>query len=328
MISLQDVLEARERIAPFVRVTPLEQSQSLEVPSPASLHLKFESLQWTGSFKPRGAFNQMLMLDAEARKRGIVAVSGGNFAKAVAYAGNRLDIPTVVCMPEYTPSHYVQATETYGALVELCPDFPSTFKRAEALQRDGLSFLHAWDNPNQMAGNGTIGLEILDQLPDVTDIFISIGGGGLLAGITIAVKSLRPDVHIWGVETAGSETMGAALQAGKVVQIIPKSMAKTLGAPYVAADALTIAQQQLEGYLVVTDEDAIRAQRTLLEREKLLTELAASCTLSAFQQARHRLGSKDKAVLLLCGGNETLSNIKEYARTFPDTTVEATTDAA
>jgi threonine dehydratase len=314
MITLDDVQSAARRISPFIIETPLERSQTLSNLLGTNVYLKMEIFQKTGSFKPRGAFNQILQLDGKAKDKGVVAVSGGNFAQGVAYAARRLGINAIICMPEYTPVNYVDATKSYGAKVELAPDFPSTFTKAESYQADGYAFLHAWDHANQMAGNGTIGLEILNRLPIVSDIVISIGGGGLFAGITVAVKALKPDVRIWGVETEGAQTMGKALEAGEVVQITPNSLAKTLSAPYVAEDALRIAQQYLQQYIVVSDQDAIESQRFLLERTKVLTELAASCTLSAAKKIRQHFHKDDHVVLLLCGGNESLANMFAYSK--------------
>lgn len=312
MIALEDIQSASERISPYIHDTPLVRSQTLSEMLGTNAFLKLELFQKTGSFKPRGAFNQILKLDDNTRKKGVVAISGGNFAQGVAYSARQLGVQAVICMPEYTPSNYVEGTKSYGARVELSPDFQSTFIKAETFKADGLSFLHAWDNPDQMAGNGTIGLEILESLPNVSDIIISIGGGGLIAGITVAVKSLRPDVRIWGVETEGAQTMGKALEAGRVVQITPNSLAKTLSAPYIAEDALRIAQRHLAGYVVVSDQEAVEAQQFLLERAKVLTELAASCTLSAARKIRQHFRKDDNVVLLLCGGNESLSNMIGY----------------
>jgi threonine dehydratase len=314
MIGLEDIQAASRRISPFIIQTPLQRSQTLSDILGANTYLKMELFQKTGSFKPRGAFNQILQLDGKARDKGVVAVSGGNFAQGVAYAASQLGIQAIICMPEYTPSNYIEATKSYGARVELLPDFPSTFAQAETFKADGYAFLHAWDNPNQMAGNGTLGLEILESLPGVTDILISIGGGCLIAGIMIAVKSLKPEVRIWGVETEGAETMGKALAAGQVVQITPNSLAKTLSASYVAEDALRVAQQHLAGYIVVSDQEAVEAQQFLLERAKVLTELAASCTLPAARNIRQRFQKDDQVVLLLCGGNESLGNMIGYTR--------------
>jgi len=317
MITLEDIRSAAARISPYVIETPMARSQTLSRLLGTNVYLKMELFQKTGSFKPRGAFNQILQLDESAKAIGVVAVSGGNFAQGVAFAAQQLGIKAIVCMPEYTPSNYIEATRSYGAAVELAPDFPSTFTRAQTFQADGYTFLHAWDHPNQMAGNGTIGLEILESLPQVTDIVVSIGGGSLIAGITMAVKALKPTVRIWGVETEGAQTMGKALEAGGVVQITPTSLAKTLGAPYVAEDAFRIAQQHLEQVVVVSDQEAIESQRFLLERAKVLTELAASCTLSAAGMIRGRFQQQGHAVLLLCGGNESLSNMLAYTKHFP-----------
>lgn len=200
-------------------------------------------------------------------------------------------------MPQYTPANYIEATQGYGAEVELLPDMPACIARVKVLQAEGRTALHARDNPHQMAGNGVV----------------SIGGGGLLAGLIVAIKVRASEVRIWGVETEGAQTMGAALRAGQVVQITPQSLAKTLAAPYVAADALTLAQQHLQEHVAVTDQEAIADQRFLLERCKLLTELAAACTLSAARRLSGRFAADAKLVLLLCGGNESLANMMAYA---------------
>ncbi len=317
MIGLEDIQFTANRISPFIIKTPMVRSQTLSNILGTNTFLKMELFQKTGSFKPRGAFNQILQLGDKARDKGVVAISGGNFAQGVAYAASQLGIEAIICMPEYTPSNYIEATKAYGARVVLAPDFPSTFENADTFRADGYAFLHAWDNPYQMAGNGTIGLEILDSLPEVTDIVISIGGGALIAGIMIAIKALKPDVRLWGVETEGAQTMGKALKAGKVVNITPDSLAKTLSAPYVAEDALRIAQQHLEAYVVVSDQEAIEAQQFLLERAKVLTELAASCTLAAARKIHQHFQKNDNLVLLLCGGNESLANMIAYTRLRP-----------
>lgn len=312
MFTLKEIQESVTRVSPYITRTPLVKSHILSDRLQANIYLKMELLQVTGSFKPRGAFNQMLLLSERAKNAGVVAVSGGNFAQAVAYAGSRLGVDTIICMPEYTPENYIIATRSYGARVEFAKDFQSTIAKSKEFVQQGYTLLHAWDNTHQMCGNGTLGLEILKDLPEITDIFISIGGGGLIAGIIVAIKSLNPAVRIWGVETAGSETMGAALEAGKVVQITPKSLAKTLGAHYIAQEALNLAQQHLEELVIVTDEEAVADQIYMLEKAKVLTELAASCTLSAANRLKGRFGKDQHVVLLLCGGNETLKNMNSY----------------
>ncbi len=316
MIELGDIQEARQRIAPYVRRTPLERNTTLSQRLGTNVYLKMELFQKTGSFKPRGAFNQMLQLNPEQRRKGVVAVSGGNFAQGVAYAGKVLGIQTLICMPEYTPQNYLDATRSYGAEIELAPTITETFERAKAHQQQGRCFLHPYDDPHMMAGNGTIGLELLEDLPEMTDVFISVGGGGLIAGNIVAIKALKPEARIWAVETEGADTLGQALQAGKVVRIQPTSLAKTLGGPYVAEDTLTLAQKHLEQYILVSDREAYQAQVTLLERAKLVTELAASCTLAAAARVKDIFEKTDQVVLLLCGGNTSLDNLVEYHQQF------------
>lgn len=312
MISLADVQRARLDIAPYVKRTILEKNTTLSNQLGTSVYLKPELFQRTGSFKPRGAFNQILQLTPEQRQHGVVGVSGGNFAQGMALAARELGTRAIVCMTTSTPRNYVDATQGYGAQVDLSADFTQVFERANQLKREGWNLLHPFDNSFQMAGAGTIGLEIIDDLPEVTDVFTSIGGGGLFTGIAVAIEALKPAVRIWGVETEGSDTMGQALRAGKVVQIVPKSLAKTLGAPYVAEDALAMMQKHPERYLLVSDKEAFDAGVFLLERSKLNTELAASCTLAAARRLKGTFSKEHHVVLLICGGNNSLENWIHY----------------
>ena len=316
MFTLQDIQDAAQRVAPYIIETPLLRSQTLSDWLDTNVYLKLELLQNSGSFKPRGAFNQILQLDDAARRRGVVAISGGNFALGVAYAAQVLGMEAIICMPGYTPANYLQATRAYGARVELGQDFPSLLTMAETYRAQGYSFLHPYDHPHQMAGNGTTGLEIMHSLPQATDVLASIGGGGLIAGMIVALKSLKPTIRVWGVETEGAQTMGKALEAGEVVEITPATLAKTLSAYTIAEDALTLAQEHLAGYITVTDQEAVEAQQYLLEKAKVLTELAASCTLSAAQKVSERFQPDDHVVLLLCGGNESLENMIGYRQIF------------
>lgn len=293
MISLAEVQRARRIIAPYVRRTILEKNTTLSNQLGTNIYLKLELFQRTGSFKPRGAFSQILQLTPWQRQHGVVGVSGGNFAQGMALAARELSTRAIVCMPTSTPRNYIEATQGYGAQVDLSPEFPQVFERADQLKREGWNLLHPFDNPFQMAGAGTIGLEILEDLPEVTDVFISIGGGGLFTGMAVAIEALKPEVRIWGVETEGSDTMGQALRTGKVVQIVPKSLAKTLGSPYIAEDALALMQKHAERYLLVPDKEAFDAGVFFLERAKLNTELAASCTLAAARRLKGKFTAKD-----------------------------------
>ena len=314
MITLNDVKAAAEKVSSYVRRTPLWKSETLSKRLGTNVYLKMELFQKTGSFKPRGAFNQMLAMKNDALEKGAVAISGGNFAQGAAYASRVLGVEIIVCMAEDTPKNYVDATRGYSATIDFSPDFQAAFNRYYELVDQGRTALHPFDNHYQISGAGTVALEIFEDLPEITDLVISIGGGGLMSGNTVAIKDLKPQVRVWGVETEGAATMKSAMDAGKVVNITPTSISKTLGAPFVAQDALTIAQEHLEELLIVSDKQAIEAQQLILERTKVLPELAASCTLAAAGTIKDRFGPDDHLVLLMCGGNESVANLVNYAK--------------
>jgi threonine dehydratase len=314
MITLNDVKAAAEKISSYVRRTPLWKSETLSKRLGTNVYLKVELFQKTGSFKPRGAFNQMLAREKDALDKGAVAISGGNFAQGAAYASLVFDVDIIVCMAEDTPKNYIDATRGYSATIDFSPDIQAAITQYNDLADQGRIALHPFDNHHQMSGAGTVALEIFEDLPEITDLVISIGGGGLISGNTVAIKGLKPQVRVWGVETEGAATMKSAMDARKVVNITPTSMSKTLGAPFVAQDALTIAQEHLEELLIVSDKQAIEAQQLILERTKVLPELAASCTLAAAETIKDRFGPDDHLVLLLCGGNESVANLVNYAK--------------
>jgi threonine dehydratase len=270
--------------------------------------------QRTGAFKVRGAFNKMLSLSPAERGRGVVAVSGGNHAQAVACAARELGVRALVLMPESTPTNYLEATRRYGAEVMLSGNMQQAFWQARAYEEQGFVYVHPFDDPLVIAGQGTIGLEILEDVPQVTDVFVSIGGGGLAAGVGIAIKArqnvIRPKVRIWGVETEGADSMAQALAANRVVEL-PRitSIARTLGAPAVSETTLALAQRYLENVTVVSDMEALSALRLLLERAKIVTEPAASCTLAAAERLKENFSAKNHVVLILCGGNLALDDL-------------------
>ena len=314
MITLNDVKAAAEKISSYVRRTPLWKSETLSKRLGTNVYLKMELFQKSGSFKPRGAFNQMLARGKDALDKGAVAISGGNFAQGVAFASLVFGVDIIVCMAEDTPKNYIDATRGYSATIDFSPDIQTAVTRYNELADQGRTALHPFDNHHQMSGAGTVALEIFEDLPEITDLVISIGGGGLISGNTVAIKGLKPQVRVWGVETEGAATMKSAMDAGKVVNITPTSMSRTLGAPFVAQDALTIAQEHLEELLIVSDKQAIEAQQLILERTKVLPELAASCTLAAAETIKDRFGPDDHLVLLMCGGNESVANLVNYAK--------------
>ncbi|CAN5182847.1 threonine/serine dehydratase [soil metagenome] len=316
-MDIEDIRSAQDRIRPYIKRTRLEFSETLSTRVGAKVFVKYELFQKTGSFKARGAFNKLLLMTPEERSRGVVAVSGGNHAQAVAYAATLLGIDPVIVMPESTPKNYVAATLEYGATVILKPSIAEAFNEVRHFQQKGRVFLHPFDDPEIMAGQGTVGAEIIEDLPDTTDIIVSIGGGGLAGGVATAVKSLKPDARIWGVETVGANAMSLALEAGHPVELAAiTSIAKTLGAPHVSELTLGIAQKFVESVTLVSDSEALDALRLLAERLKVITEPAASCTLAAADKLRKKFTKESYVVLILCGGNISIDDICRFATIF------------
>lgn len=313
MIHLDDIQAARQRIRGRVARTPLVSSATLSARFGCPVYLKLELFQKTGAFKVRGAFNKALSIPEERRGRGLAAVSGGNHAQAVAYTATSLNLPSVILMPEATPRNYIEATRGYGAEVVLVPSSAVAFERILSYEHDGWTTIHPFDDPLVMAGQGTLGLEILEDLPEVTDVVVSIGGGGFMGGVATAIKSLKPSVKFWGVETEGADAMAQALAAGRPVQLAAiTSIARTLGAPSVSERTLALAQKYLESVTVVPDREAVAALRFLLERAKVLTEPAAACTLAAADRLRDRFTPDSRLVLILCGGNTSVDDVCNY----------------
>jgi threonine dehydratase len=309
-LTLAEIQHARQTIAPCVRRTPLTASAALSERLKTNVYVKLELFQKTGSFKVRGAFNKALNLPAEQRGQGLVAVSGGNHAQAVAYAARNLGLKAVILMPENTPKNYVDATRGYGAEVKFAADVTAAFREVDEFKQQGWSYIHPFDDPLVMAGQGTIGLEILEDVPQVTDVIVSIGGGGLICGIGTAMRALKPFVRIWGVETEGADCMSRSLAAGKIVTLdVITSIARTLGAPAPSESTLAMAQELLESVTVVSDADALASLRFLLERLKVLTEPAASCTLAAADRLKHQFSKERHVVLVLCGGNMPMEDL-------------------
>ena len=312
-MQISDIEQARERIEPYVKRTRLERSETLSKHLDRNVFVKLELFQKTGSFKVRGAFNKLLSQPADLLSKGVVAVSGGNHAQAVAYASRVLGLDAVILMPDSTPQNYVDATREYGARVDLMPTIAAAFAEIERYKTEGRVFVHPFDDEVVMAGQGTLGLEIVEDLPEVTDVVVSIGGGGLMSGVSFAIKAKKPDVKVWGVETVGADAMSQALAAGEPVTLPAiTSIAKTLGPPAVSASTLDAAQTRLESVTVVTDDEAVVALRFILERLKVLTEPAASCTLAAAEKLKPNLGSH--VVLVLCGGNLALDDLCSYKK--------------
>ena len=309
-VSLKDIQNARLRIAPCIRRTPLTGSAALSERLRTNAYVKLELLQKTGSFKIRGVFNKVLSLKPEDRNQGIVAISGGNHAQAVAYVARALHTRAFILMPESTPRNYVEATRGYGAEIKFAATAAAAFAEVAELEGQGWVFIHPFDDPLVMAGQGTVGLEILEDVPQVTDIIVSIGGGGFAGGVATVVKSLKPAVRIWGVETEGADCMAKSLAAGKVETLgAITSIARSLGAAAPSEQTLALAQQFLEKVIVVPDSEAASALLFLLERLKVLAEPAAACTLAAADRLREEFAPERHVVLVLSGGNFAMEDL-------------------
>ncbi|MCU1289517.1 MAG: Pyridoxal-5-phosphate-dependent protein beta subunit [Acidobacteria bacterium] len=314
IIQISQIQKAAARIAPFIKRTPTIEDEALSRRFESNFYLKLELLQNTGAFKVRGAFNKMLTLSEEEKTRGVVAVSGGNHAKAVAFAAQTLGFQALILMPDFTPENYINETKGYGAEVELFPTMAEAFRRAKEYESEGRINIHPFDDEIVIAGQGTIGLEILEDVPQVTDVIVSIGGGGLAGGVAAAIKAIKPGVKIWGVETKGAESMAKALEAGHIVELEKiTSIARTLGAPAVAPITFELARKYLSGVTVVSDEEAVEELFYILDHAKVLTEPATSCTLAAAKRLSANFTAESHVVLILCGGNIGLNDLFQLA---------------
>jgi threonine dehydratase len=315
-VTLSDIEAARARIAHLVRRTPTYASAAASELVGRATFLKLECLQKAGSFKVRGVSNKALSLSEEERRRGLVTVSGGNHAIAVAHVAGTLGIEALVLMPKVTPRFNVDLATRLGARVELAEDAAEAFAKAEAYESEGKLFVHPYDDPAIIAGHGTLGLELLEDAPDLTHGFVSIGGGGFMAGVAAALKARRPEIAIYGVETTGAQTMTKALEAGEPVTIRATSIARTLGAPFVTRRTLSAAQTFLEKIVLVEDAPVVRDLDWLLQNEKVLCEPAAACVLTAAREVAPSLPADARIGLVLCGSNVALHDVDAWRRDY------------
>jgi threonine dehydratase len=307
MITLQDILAARERIHRDVDVTPCPRSWTFSDLCGATVYFKLENLQRTGSFKERGAANKLAMLTPEERKRGVVAASAGNHAQGVALAAQRHGIRSVIVMPESTPLIKVQATRQLGAEIVLCGTlFEDAYQEARRLESEnGYIFIHAFDDDAVIAGQGTVGLEIVEQVPDVDVVVAAIGGGGLLGGMAVAIKSLKQSVRVVGVEAASLAKMKAARDAGRPV-VLPSAttLADGIAVKKAGERTLPLCQKYVDDIVSVDDEEVANAILLLLEREKTIAEGAGAAPAAALLQRRiPGLAPESKVVCVISGGN-------------------------
>lgn len=320
-VSIADIDAARVRISGRVRTTPTYVSAALSERLGVETLVKFECLQDAGSFKVRGCFNKLLTLSETERARGVVTVSGGNHAIAVAQVARRLGIDALVLMPKATPPLNIRLTEAAGGTVELCDDAIAAFARAAEYETRGRINVHSYDDPLIIAGHGTLGLELDDQaqalrVGGIDHVFLSIGGGGFSAGVGTTLKARNPAIRVHGVETEGAGTMTQALAAGAPVSIRPTSIARTLGAPFATARTLAAAKANLEEIVMVPDREAVAAILDLLALERVLVEPAASCVLAAALARRGSFKTGERVALVLCGSNVALEDVLGWKAQF------------
>jgi threonine dehydratase len=302
-LSIDDIRAAVEAIAGSVPVTPTIPSSFLSEQLGCRLSLKLENLHHTGSFKERGALNKLLGLSDDAKRRGVVAASAGNHAQAVAYHATRLGIPSTIVMPQQTPFTKVARTERFGARIVLFGDSLSESQaHAEVLAAEhGLTLVHPYDDPAIAAGQGTVGLELMTAAPDLNDVVVPIGGGGLIAGVATAVKAVRPDVRITGVEAALYPSMSDAL----------KGVSRDYGGPTLA-EGIAVKQPglltrevvaELVDEIVLADETALEAAvHLLLTSQRLLAEGAGAAAIAAVMMAPERFAGR-RVGAVISGGN-------------------------
>jgi len=306
MIALPEIRAAAERLTGTLHRTPLSSAQSLGARAGVALWLKCECFQKTGSFKPRGALNKVLSLSAADRARGLVTVSAGNHAQAVAWAARHVGAPCVVVMPTAAPRSKLDAVRGYGAEIVLHDDRATLFDRLREVERArGLTFIHPFDDPAVLAGAGTVGLEIIEDVPDVEIVIVPVGGGGLMAGVASAIKAVAPGTRVVAVELEAGPGLGPALAAGKAIPV-PRpadTLADGMTPPFVGALPLEIAREAGVELVTVTEAEIIDAMVLLMTRAKLYVEGSGAAATAAILAGKVTAPAGARVVAIVSGGN-------------------------
>jgi len=321
-VALGEIVAARARIGDRVHRAPMLASSTAPrfvraAGGPAladdRLFVKAEHLQKTGSFKARGLTNRILTLSDEQRRRGVITLSAGNAAQAYAWAGRAAGVAVTVVMPAGAVRSKVDACLDYGAEVILHgAHVGETFTEMERLRDErGLTFVHPFDDPEVIAGHGSIGLEILEDLPDVDVVVVPVGGGGLISGVAAALKESRPAVRVFGVEPEEANAVQLAIEAGEVVRIQPKSVADGLGAPFAGAWTLAMCRRYLDGIILLDDPTILGGLRFAAERMKQVLEPAGAAALAAVLYGRVPIRDGERVCVVASGGNVEVSKLGE-----------------
>jgi len=314
MIGLADITCAQQIIAGRVHRTPLLSSTALGKRTDTHLYFKAEVFQKTGSFKPRGAINKLHHLTEEERKRGVIGLSSGNHAQGLAYAASLFGIPATVVMPDTAPANKVEATRSYGAEVVLTGG--DIFATCDEIQKERkLTMVHPFDDPYIVAGQGTTGLEILEDLPEVDAVFVPVGGGGLISGVATAIKLKKPRVKIVGVEPIGAAAMWQSLRQGAVVHLDKMdTIAEGLRSPITGNLNLALAQKYVDEVVLVSDDEMIEAMYLLLEWCKILAEPSGAASFAALLFKKAVVPAGATTVCLLSGGNIDRNRLVEFLK--------------
>lgn len=313
-VTLAGIIETRVLLGDRIHHTPmLSSSTAARVTAhhagaelaDGRLYLKAEHLQKTGSFKARAALSRISSLTARERRRGAITISAGNAGQAYAWAAHEAGVPMTVVMPAGAVGSKVAACLEYGAEVVLHGDHvgESLLRLEEIRTERGLALVHPFDDPEVLLGNGSCGLEILEDLPDVDVLVIPVGGGGLMGGVATAVGETRPRTRIYGVEPMGSEALGLAMAAGKPVRLTPRSVADGLNAPYAGRLALDAATRYLEGVVAIDDATILSGMWFAVERLKQVLEPAGAAALAAVLTGAVPIRSGDRVAVIVSGGN-------------------------
>jgi len=306
MLELSDVLAARDRVADVARHTPLDYSHTFSAMTDAEVHLKLETFQRTGSFKIRGAANRIQTLSQAERDAGVVTASAGNHAQGVALAATKSGVDSTVVMPEFAPISKIKATRSYGAEVVLHgADYNEAQVRATEIAADeGRTFVPAFDDWMVMAGQGTIGMEVVDDLPEVETVVVPIGGGGLIAGVATAVKERNPNARVVGVQAEGASSAARSLQKGEIHELDSvDTIADGIATRSVGEKTFQVIDERVDEVVTVSDSDIAVALTMLLERGKTLVEGAGAVPLAAVLEGKFDYDEGEVVAPVLSGGN-------------------------
>ncbi|MEZ4668163.1 MAG: threonine/serine dehydratase [Anaerolineae bacterium] len=312
LVTVQDIEKARPIIMPHLHRTPMLSATLLGQMLGINLYFKAELFQKSGSFKPRGALNKLNSLTPEEKARGVIGVSAGNHAAGLAYASSTMGIKATIVMPESAIRAKVEATRAYGATAVLHGGMKDVFPKMHELQAEhNYTLVHPFDDPLVIAGQGTVGLEILEDIPAPDVVILGIGGGGLISGVATAIKSKHPSTRIIGVEPTGATSMLDSLQQGKPVSASQvKTVADGLAAPFAGEHTYEHVKAYVDEVVLVTDEEIIAAMLLIMERSKLFVETAASAGFAALLHHKVNIAPGSTVVCVLSGGNIDRERLK------------------